>query len=133
MFNFNPSEEQQMIIDTARRFTKEKIIDTGLDMKLDKSGDFPHDVYKEMWESGLVNLEIPESAGGPGLSCIEQSNGLGFEFGAESSSGVHVFQWLSVLGNGPGRNVGYRACGRSDSFTRRARRSGSNSVVQVYK
>jgi len=71
MFNFNPSEEQQMMIDTARRFTKEKIVDTGLDMQLDKSGDFPHDIYKEMWEAGLVNLEVPESAGGPGLSCVE--------------------------------------------------------------
>jgi hypothetical protein len=47
------------------------------------------------------NLEVLCDLRG-GLSCIEQSNGLGFEFGAESSSGVHVFQWLSVLGNGPG-------------------------------
>lgn len=63
------NEHQQMITDLARRFVREQIIEPRLDQAHDRSAEFPHAIIKELWEQGLVNLEFPESVGGPGLSC----------------------------------------------------------------
>ncbi len=63
------SEEQQLMTDTARRFVRERIIDTRLDRQLDLSAEFPHEILRELWTQGLVQLEFPESVGGSGLSC----------------------------------------------------------------
>ena len=63
------TEQQRLITDTARRFVRERIIDTRLDRVLDDTGEFPHEILRELWEQGLVNLEFPEDVGGQGLSC----------------------------------------------------------------
>ncbi len=71
MFGNKLTEEQQMIVDSTRRVVKEQIIEPRVDMKLDQSGEFPHEVLKTLWESGMTNLEFPESVGGPGMSCYD--------------------------------------------------------------
>ncbi|MCB1745611.1 MAG: acyl-CoA dehydrogenase family protein [Gammaproteobacteria bacterium] len=65
------TDQQTMMIEAARRFVRERIIEPGRDRAYDESGDFPHDLIREMWELGLINAEFPEAVGGLGLSCRE--------------------------------------------------------------
>lgn len=65
------SSEQNMMVEATARLVREQIIEPRLDMALDRSGEFPHDIYKTLWENGMVNLEFPEAVGGPGLGCID--------------------------------------------------------------
>jgi len=67
--DFNLSEEQTFLVDTARRFTKDKIIPIA--GECDKKHEFPMDVFKEAWELGLVAPNIPEEVGGGGLSEVD--------------------------------------------------------------
>ena len=53
------NEEQTMMVDAARKLVRETIIEPRVDMALDKSGEFPHEVYRVIWESGLATLELP--------------------------------------------------------------------------
>ena len=71
MIDTTLSDEQQMIVDTARRLVREMIIEPRVDMKYDQSCEYPHDIFKLLWENGLVHTEIPEVYGGPGLGCTE--------------------------------------------------------------
>jgi acyl-CoA dehydrogenase len=71
MFDNSLTSEQKMMIESTRKFVREAIINPRLDMKLDQSGEFPHAIYKALWENGMVNLEFPESVGGAGLSCVD--------------------------------------------------------------
>ena len=66
--DFNFSEDQQQLIDTAKKFTREKIIPAA--GKLDEHGTFPKEICAEAWELGLMNCEVPEAYGGLGLSCV---------------------------------------------------------------
>lgn len=71
MFDNTLSDDQKMMVDSARRLVRAKIIDTRLDLKLDQSGEFPHAIYELLWQNGMVNLEFPASVGGAGLSCVD--------------------------------------------------------------
>jgi alkylation response protein AidB-like acyl-CoA dehydrogenase len=107
------NEQQTLITEAARRFVRERIIDTKLDQTLDQSGAFPHDILRELWTQGLVNLEFPEAVGGPALSChdhvlvLEELNYgcLGIGTSAVANSQL-LPPWLSRLGannHNPGR------------------------------
>jgi len=67
--DFALSDEQQRLVETARKFTRERIIPVA--QKLDEHGTFPLDICKEGWELGLMNAEIPTEYGGLGLSCTD--------------------------------------------------------------
>ncbi|NOY91743.1 MAG: acyl-CoA dehydrogenase [Deltaproteobacteria bacterium] len=69
MLDFELTEEQSFLVDTARRFTKDKIIPIA--GECDKTHEFPMDVFKEAWELGLVAPNIPEEVGGSGLSELD--------------------------------------------------------------
>jgi len=69
MMDFELSEEQKFLVETARRFTKERIIPIAAEC--DKKHEFPMEVFKEAWELGLVAPNIPEDAGGGGLSELD--------------------------------------------------------------
>jgi acyl-CoA dehydrogenase len=71
MLDFTLSDEQKMMVDTVRRLVREVIVDSKQDMQLDRSGEFPHAIFKTLWEAGMLNLEIPESVGGPGMPCLD--------------------------------------------------------------
>ena len=45
-----------MMVETARKVVRDEIIEPKLDMAYDRSGDFPHEIYKKLWEQGLVQL-----------------------------------------------------------------------------
>ncbi len=69
--DFNLSEEQQALIDTARRFTKERIIPVAAEC--DRDSKLPVDVFKAAWEIGLVNPGVPEAYGGAGMGEFENA------------------------------------------------------------
>jgi acyl-CoA dehydrogenase len=69
MFDFEPTEEQKALIDTTRRFVRERIIPVAA--ACDRESRFPKDVFEEGHKIGLVNPTLPAEYGGPGLSDLE--------------------------------------------------------------
>jgi acyl-CoA dehydrogenase len=67
--DFSISEDQQRLVETARKFTKEKIIPVA--GKLDEHGTFPKSIFEEAWEIGLMNVEVPQEYGGLGLPTVD--------------------------------------------------------------
>ena len=71
MIDFSPSEEQKALVETARRFTKERIIPVAAEA--DRESRFPMQVFKDAWEIGLVNTCCSAEYGGPGLGELENA------------------------------------------------------------
>jgi acyl-CoA dehydrogenase len=69
--DFSLSDEHKALIDTARRFAKERIIPVAA--ACDHESKFPHDVFKAAWEIGLVNPGVPEAYGGAGMGELENA------------------------------------------------------------
>jgi acyl-CoA dehydrogenase len=67
--DFALSEEQKALVATAREFTRKEIIPVAA--RYDESGEFPHEVFRRAWETGLMNAEVPEAYGGVGLPCLD--------------------------------------------------------------
>ncbi|MCR4663129.1 MAG: acyl-CoA dehydrogenase family protein [Endomicrobiaceae bacterium] len=62
--NYFLSEEEQMIVDTARQIAQEKM--KPVREKYDEEGTFPWDIVKELADAGLCGSYIPEKYGGFG-------------------------------------------------------------------
>ncbi|VDM59813.1 unnamed protein product [Angiostrongylus costaricensis] len=60
---------QKEIQGIALKFAKEEILPVAA--KYDESGDFPWDIVKKAHSLGLMNPQIPERYGGPGMSSLE--------------------------------------------------------------
>lgn len=71
MVDFNLTEEQQMLRDMAREFTRREIIPNA--MHHDETGEFPVEICRKAWENGLLNLHIGEEYGGLGLGVLESA------------------------------------------------------------
>jgi acyl-CoA dehydrogenase len=67
--DFGLNDDQLRLVETARKFTREKIIPVA--GKLDEHGTFPKDIFAQAWEIGLMNAEIPQEYGGLGLSTVD--------------------------------------------------------------
>ena len=67
--DFALTEEQAALVTTARDFAKNEIVPVA--GRYDESGEFPREVFKKAWETGLMNAEVPEAYGGTGLSCVD--------------------------------------------------------------
>ena len=67
------NDEQSMMVEAARRFVREQIIEPRLDMALDRTAEFPHAIIAALWEQGLLNGEFPAALGGAGLSCHDHT------------------------------------------------------------
>ncbi|BDD86720.1 acyl-CoA dehydrogenase [Desulfofustis limnaeus] len=63
------TEEQQMIVDTARQITDKLIIPRRAE--LDEKHEFPRDILKAMAQADLFGIPIPEEFGGFGGSCFD--------------------------------------------------------------
>ena len=61
---FQLSEEQRLIQETARRIAKERVAPRAAEM--DVTEEYPHDIYEAFREVGLLGLTIPEEYGGSG-------------------------------------------------------------------
>jgi acyl-CoA dehydrogenase len=90
--DFSHSEEHKALIDTARRFTKERI--TPIAAECDRDSRFPMDVFKEAWEIGLINPTCPAEYGGAGMGELE--NALIAEELSYGCTGIQT----SILANG---------------------------------
>lgn len=65
MYSFEPSEEQQMISDTAREFAKNELRPKS--MEADEKSALPEGFLQKSWELGLAVASIPEQYGGSGI------------------------------------------------------------------
>ena len=92
MVDFSLSEEHRSLIDTVRRFTKERI--TPIAAECDRESRFPMDVFRDAWELGLINPTIPAEYGGAGMGEFE--NTLMCEEFAYGCTGIET----SFLANG---------------------------------
>jgi butyryl-CoA dehydrogenase len=63
------TEEQQMIVETAREITNEKIIPKRAE--LDEKNEFPTSILQDMSKADLFAIFIPEEYGGFGGGCFE--------------------------------------------------------------
>jgi acyl-CoA dehydrogenase len=93
MIDFQVTEEQKALIDTARRFTREQIIPIAAEC--DRDAKFPMDVFKRAWEIGLVNTTCPAEYGGAALGELE--NALMTEELAYGCSGIQTSILANVL------------------------------------
>jgi short-chain 2-methylacyl-CoA dehydrogenase len=66
--NFSLSTEQVMVRDLCRNFAKNEIIPIA--EELDKTGQFPYDVWKKMGNLGICGIPFPEECGGWGLDWL---------------------------------------------------------------
>ncbi|HSO31012.1 MAG TPA: acyl-CoA dehydrogenase family protein [Labilithrix sp.] len=97
MIDFELTEEQKALIDTARRFAKERIIPVAAEC--DRKSEFPRDVFKAAWEIGLVNPTLPSEYGGPGLGDLESA--MITEELAYGCSGIQTSMTANTLGLTP--------------------------------
>ncbi|CUI14321.1 acyl-CoA dehydrogenase, putative [Bodo saltans] len=67
--NFSLSDSQQEFQETARRFAKEKVIPAAAE--LDRTMEYPKEIFNEAWKLGLVNMHIPASCGGLDAGCLD--------------------------------------------------------------
>lgn len=63
------TEQQQMIIDTAREITNEKIIPVRAE--LDEQNRFPREILQDIAKADLFSIFVPEEYGGLGGGCYE--------------------------------------------------------------
>ena len=64
MISFTPTDEQNMVIETVRRYAAEKMRPAAHDA--DESGTTPPEIIETGWELGLLPSAIPEEFGGFG-------------------------------------------------------------------
>ncbi|MCA9675001.1 MAG: acyl-CoA dehydrogenase family protein [Kofleriaceae bacterium] len=68
-FDLSYTEEQEALVQTARDFARREIIPVAAHH--DETGEFPHAVIKKAFQTGLMNVEVPEAYGGLGGSCLD--------------------------------------------------------------
>ena len=91
------SEEQHALVQTAREFTRKEIVPRA--GHFDETGEFPREIFKRAWETGLFNVEIPTEYGGLGGSCLD--NCLVQEEVAFGCSGINTSMSANSLGSMP--------------------------------
>jgi acyl-CoA dehydrogenase len=97
MLDFNLSEEQTALCETARRFTKERIIPVAA--AADRDAVFPREVFEEAWRLGLINGTVPADYGGAGLG--ELDNALITEQLAYGCTGIQTSMLANTLAGTP--------------------------------
>ncbi len=67
--DFQLSDEQRLIQQTARDFAKKEIYPVSA--RNDEESRWPAEIIRREWELGLLNVTVPEEYGGPGLGVME--------------------------------------------------------------
>src|SRR5271170_1349425 len=91
------TEEQDALVQTAREFTRKEIIPRA--GHFDETGEFPREIFKRAWDTGLMNVEVPEAYGGLGGSCLD--NCLVQEEVSFGCSGINTSMAANSLGATP--------------------------------
>jgi len=97
MLDFSLSDEQKALVDTARRFARERIIPIAAEC--DREARFPRDVFEAAHAIGLVNMTVPTEYGGAGLS--ELDNALVAEQLAYGCTGIQTSLLANTLAATP--------------------------------
>jgi acyl-CoA dehydrogenase len=105
MLNFNLSEEQTALAETARRFTRERIIPAAA--AADRDAKFPKEVFEAAWELGLINTTVPGEYGGAGLG--ELDNAIITEQLAYGCTGIQTSMLANTLAGTPIKLAGNEA------------------------
>lgn len=69
--DFSLSDKEKRLWERSVKFTKEYITPYANDFE--KEDEFPREIVEKAYEQGLMNLHIPEEAGGPGLSLLAET------------------------------------------------------------
>ncbi|MEQ8827803.1 MAG: acyl-CoA dehydrogenase family protein, partial [Parvibaculum sp.] len=91
--DFDLGETADMIRDTVRAFTADRITPRAAD--IDRTNEFPRDLWPELGELGLLGITVEEEYGGTGLGYLEHvvameeisrgSASVGLSYGAHSN------------------------------------------------
>src|SRR5580704_6916923 len=84
--DFELTEEQRMICDTARDFAAREVAPKAAE--LDKSGRWPTEIVAKMAELGLLGVAIPQEFGGAGMDTLSYALAMEEISAACASSGV---------------------------------------------
>jgi len=84
--DFDLSDEQKLIRDTARDFAAREVAPKAAE--LDKSGRWPEEIVKKMAELGFLGMAIPEEYGGGGLDALSYALAMEEISAACASCGV---------------------------------------------
>jgi acyl-CoA dehydrogenase len=93
MLDFSWTDEQKALVETARRFTRERIIPVAAEC--DREGRFPKDVFEAAHELGLVNATVSPEYGGAGFG--ELDNALIAEQLAYGCTGIQTSMLANTL------------------------------------
>lgn len=100
------TDEQKTYVDMIRTIGEKELAPKVED--LDKSGEFPMDVFKKLAEAGFYGINIPEAYGGPGFDAVTQcllheelgKIDAGFAFSFFMSSEIFDLAMLSTKDEG---------------------------------
>ncbi|XP_070582188.1 medium-chain specific acyl-CoA dehydrogenase, mitochondrial-like [Ptychodera flava] len=95
--SFALTDEQYQIQQMVRKLTREEIIPVAAE--LDRTGQYPMDIMKKIWELGLLHPTIAQENGGPGLGILDWS--IITEEIAYGCSGLATAYSASTLGLTP--------------------------------
>jgi butyryl-CoA dehydrogenase len=84
--DFELTEEQRLIRDTARDFAQREIAPKAAE--LDKTGRWPSEIVKRMGELGFLGMAIPQEHGGAGMDTVSYSLAMEEISAACASCGV---------------------------------------------
>lgn len=84
--NFDFSETQLMIKETARQFAETELLPTILER--DEKEEFPHEAVKKMGELGFMGMMVSEQYGGAGLDTVSYVLALEEISKVDASAGV---------------------------------------------
>jgi acyl-CoA dehydrogenase len=93
MLDFSWTDEQKALVETARRFTRERIIPVAAEC--DREARFPRDVFEAAHALGLVNATVSPDYGGAGLG--ELDNALIAEQLAYGCTGIQTSMLANTL------------------------------------
>jgi alkylation response protein AidB-like acyl-CoA dehydrogenase len=109
--DFTFTEEQQMLLDTTRRFVaKDYGFETRRQIKEKSPDGFSREVWKGLADIGLLSLNVPEEEGGLGGSPVDtmlamNAVGEGLLLEPYLASAVIATKTIAVLGNEAQRSV----------------------------
>jgi alkylation response protein AidB-like acyl-CoA dehydrogenase len=91
--NFDLTDDQRMICETAREFAEKEVKPAAAD--IDRTDEFPWKIYRRMAELGLIAMTLPSEFGGSGADTVSWS--LVEEELARASAAVADAQLLQKL------------------------------------
>src|SRR5690606_40522761 len=94
MIGFELSDDQKQIQALARSFVKDNVVPVAA--QHDREETYPATVVEAAHEVGLLNVSIPEAAGGLGLSMLDEAI-IAEEFGY-GCMGIYTILMASELG-----------------------------------